>query len=303
MPSQRIISIVLYNLTMLRTVFICVIVIAIGLRTLLLHSLHHLSGSSTINNELSKPRILLYLTTHMSLSHFWFLQTCWPLVLQHSALLRESDVMVYLTASEEIEEAAELAVNQLNWTFHNQPQLIIHKMKNPGYQEGAMAAMKDAVQNGWFDGYDWIIRLNPDVIVRDDSFLVHTIYNDTNATAVLIDCIPPGFDRNNLLPIMRPGKWSGPLMQTDFFAIKSSTLKIKSSLFESHKYNAEMSFTTAIRDTVLDKGGHRIFPNVGSLDSICRAGSGRRVDETPVVHFHFDKEMEKNQIQCPIPFK
>lgn len=100
-------------------------------------------------------RILLYITTHMSEMHFWYLQACWPKALHHSSLLRNADVMVYLTAPEKVKE---LAIQQLNYTFKDQNNLTIHAVDNPGLQEGAMAAMRDATKNKWFDGYDWIIR-------------------------------------------------------------------------------------------------------------------------------------------------
>ena len=259
-------------------------------------------GGDTIGN--AHKRILLYVTTHMSASHFWYLQSCWPKVLDHSSLLRNSDVMVHLTAPEDVRE---LATEQLRWTFHGQPNLTIHSVHNPGYQEGAISAMKDALEKQWFADYDWIIRLNPDVIVRNDSFLSDTIYRDPNATAVLVDCIPPGYDRNNFNKIQRQKilrQWTGPLIHTDFFALKTSALSLDSALFRltPRLPAAEMSFSSAIREIVLNKGGHRIFPGAGPLEVNCRVGDGRNMDDTPLVHIHFDEEVKNNQIECPISF-
>ena len=33
-------------------------------------------------------------------------------------------------------------------------------------QTGAMLGLDTADREGWWSGYDWVIRLNPDVIVR-----------------------------------------------------------------------------------------------------------------------------------------
>ena len=36
---------------------------------------------------------------------------------------------------------------------------------------------------------DWVIRMNPDVIIRDDTLMLDVIQNDPNATAILLNCI------------------------------------------------------------------------------------------------------------------
>ncbi len=43
--------------------------------------------------------------------------------------------------------------------------LQVHEEPNPGYQEGAMLALSVAGGNRWFRPYDWVIRLNPDVLI------------------------------------------------------------------------------------------------------------------------------------------
>lgn len=142
-----------------------------------------------------------------------------------------------------------------------------------------------------------ICRLNPDVIVRNDTFLVDTIVNDPNATALLIDCLPENYDRNTLMTFQR--SWKGPLMMTDFFALKPSALQPDAFLNPSTANNAEMSFTTDIRE-ILNKGGHRIIPGAGPPTAVCRSGDGRAIEDSPIIHRHFDVETQK--ISCPIPF-
>ena len=48
---------------------------------------------ATSPKQKSVGRILLYITTHMSTTHFWYLDTCWPEALLRSSLLREADVL------------------------------------------------------------------------------------------------------------------------------------------------------------------------------------------------------------------
>ena len=37
---------------------------------------------------------MLYITTHMSEQHVWYLMSCWPGALKHSLLLNSSDVAI-----------------------------------------------------------------------------------------------------------------------------------------------------------------------------------------------------------------
>ena len=39
-------------------------------------------------------------------------------------------------------------------------------------KHGAIAAMYQAAQNGYFNGYDWVFRMNPDVITQDDAWMI-----------------------------------------------------------------------------------------------------------------------------------
>ena len=42
-------------------------------------------------------RVLLLITTHLSLEHITFLRKCWPPATHKSSLLREADVTVYIS--------------------------------------------------------------------------------------------------------------------------------------------------------------------------------------------------------------
>jgi hypothetical protein len=244
------------------------------------------------HNGVENLKVMLYVTTHMSPQHIWYLKSCWSAALQNSLLLRSSDVVVYLNEPEnEREEAKKL----LKDTFKNQ-KLTIHERGNPGYQEGAIAALADAAREGWFNGYDWVIRVNPDVIIRNDTFILDVMQNDPNATALLVNCLPSDDD---------------PKVQTDFFAIKPGALAPNTFLNSSDpnaEYsstgtdpNAEYSFTNDIRKDILDVGNHRWIKEATLSNGMCRVGDDMELNETPITHFHQEEEL-MNNFTCPIPF-
>merc|ERR1712037_104480 len=63
--------------------------------------------------------------------------------------------------------------------------------------------MHDAFSNGWFDGYDWVIRINPDVV----------IYNETNI-----------FKHLNNPEVNGVFAWCNQVLHTDFFAMRPQRL-------------------------------------------------------------------------------
>lgn len=238
------------------------------------------------NKKNGDLKILLYVTTHMSMEHIWYLKSCWPEALKHSVILRSADVAVYLNSKVEHREEDKKI---LSTTFkHN--NLDIYERENLGWQKGAMAALSDATTEGWFRGYDWVIRLNPDVIIRDESFLLDTMQNDPDATALFINCVPGIFK-----------------IHTDFFAIKPALLEPHAFTRPAHR-GAERSFTHDVRQVILDKGGHRFIPGANPATVDCRAGEKKKLTDTPITHYHFSLEHEddddwiRTNFTCPIPF-
>ena len=229
-----------------------------------------------------KVRVMLFITTHMSPQHVWFLKSCWPPALQNSPLLNSADVVVYLNADEEKRKES---VDVLKHTFMDQ-DLKMHIRDNPGLQQGAMAALSDATKEGWFSGYDWVIGVNLNVIIRDSSFMLDVMQNDPNATGLLINC------RKSTRK---------PNIHTDFFAIKPEVLP-KDAFLNPVRLNAEASFTHDIREAILNKGGQRYVPGSNPLNEFCRAGHLRKIEEAHVVHYHPSEEL-MSELTCPIPFQ
>jgi len=230
--------------------------------------------------KMTGPKVMIYVTTHMSGQHIWQLKSCWPTALQNSLLLNSSDVVVYLTpntvASKNVTNSD---VRLLQHTFRNQ-KLTIHTRPNLGYQESATAALTDAMAEGWWEGYDWIVRVNPDVIIRDDSQLWNIVNHDKNATGILVNCV------NSV---------ASPAVHTDFFAIRPRALLLDNLISQG---SAERDFTNAIKKSIIGKGNHRWLDAARPTNNICRAGHGRDVQTTPVLHHHY----KTDTFTCPIPF-
>ena len=198
--------------------------------------------------------------------------------------------MVHMTVPGGSERAALILVNS---TFHGQNltvQLTEYAVsgknervrnRNVNKQNGAMAALSDAAKNHWFEGYDWIIWLNPDVIVRNETFLVNTIYGDPDATALLVDWYHGAHNDNAEHDYLK--------VHTDFFALKPSALPPNAFLIPKTN-NAEKSFTAEIQSTILKVGGHWLIPGAEPLrPGWCKVGYGRvlgGLGDTPIAHYH-----------------
>ena len=151
------------------------------------HKLQHFSANVSL--ALQPMKTLLFMTTSMSQQHIRFLRYCWPIIVARSALLQSCDVLVFATSDEYSRDTSSFqALVQELMGAASYPASRVHSMvvPNPGYQEGAILAMHEAMRHGWFsDGhYDWIIRLNPDVLVLDDEWIVNAMTDD-NVDAIL----------------------------------------------------------------------------------------------------------------------
>ena len=152
-------------------------------------------------------------------------------------------------------------------------------------QSGAMDALQQAAKHNWFQNYDWIIRLNPDVIIRNDTWMLDTILHDPSASGLFINCFQEYPNR-------------GYKLHTDFFAIRTRDLP-RGAFQHPQSRNAEMAFTMDVQENILDQKKHRWVPGAGPKEDICRAGWERDIATTDVTHFHHDWNLD---YKCPIPF-
>ena len=169
------------------------------------------------NNAL--PKVLLFLTSHFSTSHTRFLQECWPHSIAKSLLLQHADVLVLSTGPHNLTILKEVFANN---------KLVIHDTPNPGYQAGAILALQLDVKHKWFNGYDWVIRLNPDVIIRNDTDILANIMNP-DVDGIFVNC-------QRSLP---------PIIHTDWHAFRPSALPAEAFIEKKHN-NAELDFTEQV---------------------------------------------------------
>lgn len=185
-------------------------------------SLHYLNLKSVLEGkapppsikakEPRGPRVLLYITTHMSPQHEALLEGCWPYTIANSKLVRMADVTVFLNGDQERRNYNEALLRQV---FYGK-NITVHHSLNIGYQNGAIAAMAEGDKQGWFQGYDWVVRVNPDVIIRNDTYILSTI-PDAEVDGIFVDCyeVCKGATHCND---------TGYLIHSDFIAFRPSVI-------------------------------------------------------------------------------
>lgn len=178
-------------------------------------------------------------------------------------------------------------------------------------QDGAMEAMKDAIRYGWFDNYDWIIRLNPDVIIPNETFLYDVILDGDNVQDLKRYNVWNKYNLNfkvenitsvkGILINCRYKGWTEYKIHTDFFAIRPEVLN-KTELLNPTTSVSELSFTRAIYDSVLKLNQHLILPNSESLNLACRASNKLPFDVASVIHHHPSPGTMESNYTCPFTF-
>lgn len=227
-----------------------------------------------------EPRVLLYITSHFSTQHELYLRYCWKNLLARSPLLQAADVAVLLNPNDA--NVRRPAMDLLREVFADHDLTVyLRSYENMHGTEGApstavkrtgaIMAIYEAVTEKYFEGYDWVIRVNPDVLIRDDTFFRHTM-SDPGLSALLINCV--GMSRKKYL-------------HSDFFAVRPEVLVEEE--YPEVNWGAEQSFTDWIRHTVLDKSPVNFawVPNAYPMKhSGCRAGAGKDYYDSPVIHEH-----------------
>jgi len=136
-------------------------------------------------------RTLIFLATHGSACHLVHLQSCWPGALRRAPTLSRADVLLYVGASPQrrpVATTATIVAPYVDALFRlpNANVSITWNWWNKGYQHGAVAPMIIAARRRWFDGYEWIVRANPDVSLVDPAPLEARMAS--SASAVLFIC-------------------------------------------------------------------------------------------------------------------
>jgi hypothetical protein len=171
----------------------------------------------------SKVKLAIYMTTHLPIMHQRYLP-CWRDAIQRMEIFKYADLVLY-TASQPT--AAQLEMLQ----FRN---VIIKLYNNTAKQAGAIQAMIDPFVDNvtWFDRYDWVIRLNPDVLIRKDTWLINTMLDPT-INAIFLDCVNSKTYNPNAK------------LHTDFYAFRPTAID-RELILRSNNTNAEYHMTAAL---------------------------------------------------------
>ena len=152
---------------------------------------------------------------------------CWERAVQHLSLLQNADLILYTWGNISSSELAQ-------FHFRN---IIVKNYINPGWQEGAIQAVQDGFgtkgyQEKWFDGYDWVIRLNPDVLIMDDKWLLETM-GDASVDGIFGECM-------------------GRQLHTDFFAVRPQAM-VHTIVDGCPPTSAEKHFQCAVQSILKSK--------------------------------------------------
>jgi hypothetical protein len=133
-------------------------------------------------------------------------------------------------------------------------------------QMGANLAMALGVSSGWFAPYDWVIRINPDVLIRD-SFWIWKTMHDPDVDGIFVNC-------------------SAKEIHTDFFAVRPRALRgdafgemqrYRGGRYYNHELTAHHEF-----QPIIQAGRHRLLPGTKVSNGKCRV----RGAKSSVYHEH-----------------
>ena len=243
-------------------------------------------------------KVAIYMTTHLNQEHVEFLTKCWPAALQRLPLLHHADLLLYTSSTKH----DDLFLNNSNIgfgnvTIHRYHESKVHhgnapskidlfRQKQLGSLSGAMAPYqlkrnwkdqlyqpKSAVNNSWFAGYDWIIRLQPDVLLRRDDWLISTMSN-ASTDAILVD-----YDHQDRL--------GETAIHADFYAFRPHAVNVSALIHKqqlqeaSGRPHAEPHLYAGFQDTI-QKNTVAWLPHVQRYRDWGRV-TGPKAD---VVHWH-----------------
>lgn len=252
-------------------------------------------------------KVLIYITTVYSDVHRQYLACCWPRLLAQSNLFRKAHFIMFSNNVTQLDDVYLMEVKTMFLSYGVQSfefkfadgthelqvlqqmsreekmesqkskkvakQLQKHSMAK---QWGANMAMSIGISQGWFQSYDWMARINPDVLIRQSDFIVHHV-DDPLIDAIVAPC-------------------ESDQVNTDFFAVRPSALP--SDAFEvmqdsptqtiyypgMPRYNHEVTARTNFR-SILEQKRYTTVPNLARMKKICRV----RGNQAPVYHAHDSK--------------
>jgi hypothetical protein len=186
---------------------------------------------------------------------------CWSDAIQRMKIFKNADLILYSSVQPSANVLEQLP-------FQN---TYVKLYKNGGYQEGAVQAMMEPFGENvtWFDNYDWVIRLNPDVLIRNDTWLIQTML-DPSIDGIFHDCFGA-----KIYPLHK--------IHTDFVAFRPKAVNrtmvleagLNISTAEAHLTQGFGNILDSRRFTVVDGA-------VNPINGTCRIEG----PNSPIVHSH-----------------
>ena len=156
--------------------------IHVAVRVLILLSLvvsqRQLSNLSSSQKDFEKLKVLVYMTTNLGENQIKYFP-CWHHASRHLRLFRQADLLLYTSVA---------PTPQILKSLRRFRKVRVEYFNDGGYQQGAIQAMLDPFKHNWFEGYDWVIRLNPDVLIRDDTWFRQIMVNESVIKRNMRDC-------------------------------------------------------------------------------------------------------------------
>lgn len=134
-------------------------------------SLKNLTHDSDTHNQ--TPKIAIFFTTSGQGTHMELLASCWPRLMRNKLpILSQADIILHSNGPQN-----ETELRRVMAGFPNKIARIAIAA-NPGWQLGAIQSMAEAVENSYFKGYDWVIRVNPDVLILKEENILNRMTAD-----------------------------------------------------------------------------------------------------------------------------
>mmetsp|Transcript_88993 Transcript_88993/g.235418 ORF Transcript_88993/g.235418 Transcript_88993/m.235418 type:complete len:182 (+) Transcript_88993:377-922(+) len=144
---------------------------------------------------------------------------------------------------------------------------------NPGYQQGAMNAAHVGFSSGWFRGYDWVIRINPDVVIYNDN-LIWPLMQKAENWGIFVGCGTHCEPHSGCAPRQT---------HTDFFAVRPSRVPPNAFAdWNMSEPSAEVQATAAFKDIYAAKADVYLPRHYSSIH--CRVTGGGVFHSTQFCH-------------------
>lgn len=241
-------------------------------------------------------RHLVYMTTIFSEHHQNVFKHCWPELLKKSKLLQTADIIIFSNNNTEVEQSTISFVQELfsknpSFRFEFASNHTLWEMQNPyvrnksirnnrlnKFQFGANEAVHQGFANSWFSNFSWIMRINPDVMIVNSTWILQTM-KDPTVDGIFVDC---------------QWKPDQPKIHTDFFVVRPSTCRGNAfgEMVQTHDggpLNHEMTAGKEF-EHIIRANRHRWLPDNRPSRTLCRV----RGPQSSVIHDHNILEVGPN---------